>query len=51
MIEYFIKYSSYASWSRLAGGLYRYEKHEALSAARKFIKGTVGKCVYVHSLV
>ena len=51
MIEYFVKYSPYASWSRLAGRLYYEEEHEALSAARKFIKGTVGKCMYVHSLV
>ena len=51
MIEYFIKYSPYASWSWLAGRLYYYEKHEALSAVRKFIKRTVGKCVYVYSLV
>ena len=51
IIEYFVKYSPYASWSRLAGRLYYEEEHEALSAARKFIKGIVGKCVYVHSLV
>ena len=51
MIEYFIKYSPYASWSFLAGRLYYKREHEALPAARKFIKGTVGKCVYVHSLV
>ena len=51
MIEYFIKYSPYASWSSLAGRLYYEEKHEVLSAARKFIKETVGECVYVHSLV
>ena len=50
MIEYFVKYSPYASWSRLAGELYSREEHKALSEARKFIKGTVGKCVYVHSL-
>ena len=51
MMEYFIKYSPYASWSFLAGGLYYRGEHEALSAARKFIKGTVGKCVYVLSSV
>ena len=51
IIECFIKYSPYASWSWLAGKLYYKEEHEALSAARKFIKRTVGKCVYVHSLV
>ena len=51
MIEYFIKYSPYVSWSWLAIRLYYHEKHEALSTARKFIKGTMGKCVYVHSLV
>ena len=43
MIEYFIKYSPYASWSVLAGRLYYKEKHEALSAVRKFIKRTAGK--------
>ena len=48
MIEYFIKYSPYASWSLLATRLYYEEEHEALSAARKFIKGTVGKCVCIH---
>ena len=53
MINYFIKYSSYASWSLLAGRLYYCEEDEALSTARKFIKATVGKCVYacIHSLV
>ena len=45
MIEYFIMYSGYASWCWLASRLYVEEQHEALSATRKFIKGTVGKCV------
>ena len=46
LIDYFIKYSPYASWTWLAGRLYYRERHEALSAVKKFIKGTRGKCVY-----
>ena len=50
LIDYFLKYSEDASWSDLAGRLYYYEQHEAVAAARKFIKGTPGKCVYIHTL-
>ena len=51
VIDYFIKYSPYASWTWIAGQLYHLEKHEALSAVKKFIKGTRGKCVYNISLM
>ena len=51
MIDYFFKYSQYASWSDLASSLYSWEQHAALSAAREFIKRTTGMCVYVHSIV
>ena len=46
LIDYFLKYSELASWSDLAGRLYYFEQHEAVVAARRFIKGTPGKCVY-----
>ena len=46
VIDYFIKYSPYASWTWLAGKLYYEKEHDALSAVKKFIKGTRGKCVY-----
>ena len=46
VIEYYVQYSSQATWAELAGELY-YEKYgEALAAARRFIKRTPGKCVY-----
>ena len=46
VVEYFIKYSPFASWSWLASGLYYWEEHEALSAVKKFIKRTPGECAY-----
>ena len=46
LINYFIQYSPYATWSGLSGRLYRYEHPEAVAAARRFIKRTPGKCVY-----
>ena len=49
VIDYFIKYSPYASWTWLASRLYWREEHEALSAVKKFIKRTRGKCVHVYS--
>ena len=45
LIDYFLNYSEYASLSDLASRLYSVEQHEAVAAARKFIKGTPGKCV------
>lgn len=50
-IDYFIKYSPYASWGYLAGRLYWKEEDAALSAARKFIKRKTGMCVFVHSVM
>ena len=47
LIDYFLKYSEYASWSDLAGLFYYKKQHEAVAAARRFIKGTPGKCVYI----
>ena len=38
LIRYYLNYLPYASWSHLAGRLYRTQHLEALSAARKFIK-------------
>ena len=46
LINYFIQYSPYATWSDLSGELYDYECPEAVAAARRFIKRTPGKCVY-----
>ena len=43
LIEYFIKYSHWASWSDLASRLYYYDKPEAVAAARTFITQTPGK--------
>ena len=48
LIHYFLNYSQYASWSGLASRLYYWENHEALSAARRFIKRAPGRCVYTH---
>ena len=46
VVDYFIKYSPFASWGWLAGELYHWEEHEALSAIMLFIKRTPGECVY-----
>ena len=46
-IEYYAQYSPRATWAELAGRLYLYECNEALAAARRFIKRTPGKCVYI----
>ena len=46
LINYFIQYSPYATWSDLSGELYEYKCPEAVAAARRFIKRTPGKCVY-----
>ena len=46
LINYFIQYSPYATWSDLSGQLYSEECPEAVAAARRFIKRTPGKCVY-----
>ena len=51
LIDYFLKYSELASWSDLAGRFYYYEQHEAVAAARRFIKGTPGECASVYSLM
>ena len=46
-IEYYVQYCPRATWARLAAQLYYNEYHEALAAARRFIKKTPGKCVYI----
>ena len=46
LINYFIQYSPYATWSGLSGELYYNECPEAVAAAKRFIKRTPGKCVY-----
>ena len=43
LIHYYHSYFPYASWSHLAGKLYRGQHLEALSAARKFIKTEPGQ--------
>ena len=48
LIDYFLKYSEFASWSGLASRLYSVEQHEAVAAARRFIKGTPGTVSYTH---
>ena len=52
VIDYFLKYSHYSSWSDVSGRLYKWEQHEALAAVREFIKGTSGKSslILVHFL-
>ena len=47
VIEYYMQYSPRATWGELAGELYHWECGEGLAAARKFIKRTPGKCVYI----
>ena len=47
VIEYYIQYSPRATWTQLAGELYLKECGKALAAARRFIKRTPGKCVYM----
>ena len=42
-IEYFLKYSHLASWNDLGSSLCYFELHEALAAARKFIRRTTSK--------
>ena len=46
LIEYFIKYSQWASWSDLASWLYHYDQPAAVEAARAFITQTPGKCYH-----
>ena len=47
-IEYYIQYSPLATWGELAGELYRWQYRKALAAARRFVKRTSGKCVYIY---
>ena len=47
LVDYFIKYSPWASWSDLAGRLYRYSTSETVEAARAFITQPPGKTFYV----
>ena len=48
LINYFIKYSECASWTDLADSLYDdEEQHEAVTAAKTFIKQTPGKYIHV----
>ena len=43
LIRYYLNYSPYANWGDLAGRLYRGQYHDALSAARRFIKTEPGE--------
>lgn len=45
LIDYFIKYTEYASWSDLANRLYQGGHHKAVAAAKRFIKQAPGKCM------
>ena len=45
LIRYYLNYSPYASWSHLAGKLYYRQHHDALSAARRFIKTEPGEFI------
>ena len=49
LIHYYLNYSEYASWSHLTGSLYSRQHHDALSAARRFIKTEPGEfmCNYM----
>ena len=46
LIRYYLNYSEYANWGDLAGRLYYRQHHDALSAARRFIKIEPGEFVY-----
>ena len=46
LIRYYLSYSPYASWSRLASRLYRGQYHDALSAARRFIGTEPGEFMF-----
>ena len=48
VINYYMQYSHRATWDELAGELYYWECGEALAAARRYIKRTPGKCVYIN---
>ena len=43
LIDYFIKYSPWASWSDLASRLYTYDQFSLVEAARPFSTQTPGK--------
>ena len=45
LIRYYLNYSEYASWDHLASKLYRGQHHDALSAARRFIKTEPGEFI------
>jgi hypothetical protein len=45
LIHRYLNYSEYASWDDLASRLYYREHHDALSAARRFIKTEPGEVV------
>ena len=45
LIRYYLNYSPYANWGHLAGRLYLGQHHDALSAARRFIKTEPGEFV------
>ena len=47
VIEYYAQYSPQVTWPELAGRLYFHECGEALAAAKRFIKRTPGKYVYI----
>ena len=50
LIHFYLNISPYASWSHLAGRLYRTQHHDALSAVRRFIKTEPGEfmCILVY---
>ena len=43
LIDYFIKYSEFASWTELANSLYQRGHPEAMITAKTFIKQTPGR--------
>lgn len=43
LIDYYIKFSEWASWADLANSLYHGDYHEAAATAKTFIKQTPGK--------
>ena len=43
LIDYYIKFSEWASWTDLANSLYHFGYHEAAATAKTFIKETPGK--------
>ena len=52
LLHYYLNYSPYASWSRLAGRLYIRKYHDVLTVTKNFIKDEPGEfilCTCMHA--